>query len=402
MAPLAVRAAAGLLLAAGCRPGAAAHGALDATALIQMGQARAQARDNEETEEQLWEVPGGLPDEPGYAFTRFQNGELIEGKSKSGKWLPCIVTGRGQMNLWNIHVSDEFPGFDLPNVPASLLRRTLKPGQTDWLVDNSWLHHSGKGIKYRYTKSVGNKSIDYAPWGSLLTGTDEQDGWLRTESGFVPFEVNGVPVLVRKDREESESVALPAEFARAAERAQQAMQPKDPTPMPLNFVVGERVEFRTKRGDWFPAQVSANAGRHDIYHVVVRADEYTMYPVSNVHASRLRKISEPAVHVPQAGESPMCQKEGCLLIRVRASTGKEMFMHMSKRMRLEMLMKMACNRLKIEEGCTEQSKFRFHGKSIDPTMHLEESGLADQDVVDMNVVIISTTRDPIDRLLEGA
>jgi len=424
----------GLAVAGLSRVAASSPLTADATALFQTNQAHAQARHIEQEVE--------ASDQAGYAYERFKVGELVEGKTRSGKWVPVVITGMRPMNQWNIHVADEYPGYDLPNVPASLLRRGLNPGQADWYVDNSALQHQGKGIKYRYSKNMADKGVDYAPWGTLIVGSEEDGGWVKTADGvYLPTMVHGADVLLRKDRDTSGPVTLPISFARAAEERRLAMQPKDIVPEPLDYEVGEKVEMRTKAGEWITAQVVGNASHAHTYNVVARPNKYTVYPVSNVHASRLRKTNVPA-HVPQPGESPMCQELGCMMIRVRVdmpedaltgdATGKNRTglngtahakggangtssnrtsdddfesrvfgLNMPGKMRLEMLMRMACNKLRVEwEKCRDSATLTFNGQAVRPSDRVEELGLSGEDVVDMRLVVVKATPDPIDRLFE--
>jgi len=370
----------------------------DATVLVQR-QARARARVEEEAAEDSLTRHGAPPlVQESYAFERYKVGEMVEGRAKDGRWLPCFVTGRGATgNLWNIHVSDEFPGYDLPNVPTQMLRRPISPGMSDYYVDNSWLNHKGVGVKYRHSKNMHNKSAEYAPWASLVVGRDEGDGWLRVADGFLPMEVNGAPVLIKRERL-GKPTPMPLDFARAVEKQHQVLMPKDPTPAPLSYDIGEWVQFRSKKGEWYPAQVSGNTNLANTYHVTVRLDDgYTVYPVTYVHASRLKKTS-PEKKPVDPDANPLCQKDGCILVRVRTNSSSELFISVSKKVKTENLQRMACNRLKIGlDECQRRTKLHKNGAELDGKAHIHEAGLEDHDIVDMNVVAETA----IDQLLNA-
>eukprot|EP00928_Gymnodinium_smaydae_P052875 TRINITY_DN37007_c0_g1_i1.p1 TRINITY_DN37007_c0_g1~~TRINITY_DN37007_c0_g1_i1.p1 ORF type:complete len:369 (-),score=86.31 TRINITY_DN37007_c0_g1_i1:13-1026(-) len=68
------------------------------------------------------------------------------------------------------------------------------------LIDNSILKHKGDGIRYRLSKSDGDK--DSAPeavakWGSVVMGIDLGDGWLQVDDRFLPFTAKGKRTIVR-------------------------------------------------------------------------------------------------------------------------------------------------------------------------------------------------------------
>jgi len=347
--------------------------AVDATALFQLKQAQALDEQREKHDEQgsQWEVPGGLPDEVGYAPEDFEQGETIEAKAKSGQWLPCVVRHRSHGDLWDLHVSDEFPGFDLPAVPAQLLRRRLGPNQTDWYVDNTQLNHKGHGIMYRRSKNLKDSSEAIAPWNTLVVGSDEEDGWLKTSQGYLPMHVKGVPVLSRRERPEDSSVAISQEASTS-----------EPT---LTFEDSEKVQFRTKSGEWYPAEVIAPGKYPNTYSVVVQPVLSSLFPVSDVHASRLQKTGAPK-HNLVLSESLLCQKEGCLMLHLRTEAGREYLVEAAMTMQVEGIMKMACSRVHMAwESCQKQITLTHKGTKLDAAAVTSESGLRDNDVVDMKL-----------------
>eukprot|EP00929_Paragymnodinium_shiwhaense_P016614 TRINITY_DN125111_c0_g1_i1.p1 TRINITY_DN125111_c0_g1~~TRINITY_DN125111_c0_g1_i1.p1 ORF type:complete len:355 (+),score=52.08 TRINITY_DN125111_c0_g1_i1:130-1194(+) len=73
-----------------------------------------------------------------------------------------------------------------------------EPGQRfgAFVVDNTQLGAKEDGLCYRLTKKL--EDIDttlIAPWGSIVEGYDEGDGWLRVGSSYLPTEIEGKPVL---------------------------------------------------------------------------------------------------------------------------------------------------------------------------------------------------------------
>jgi len=355
----------------------------DALALFQLPR----AKDNNEGEDAVeveWELPGGLP--PGsYAFEKYSIGELVEGRAKDGGWVPCIVTGPGSVGgLYNLHVSEDFPGFDLPNVPSGLLRRPLVNGNQDFYVDNSKLQHQGHGLRYRHTKDMSDKSEEYAPWGSLVVGHDDDDGWVKTSAGYLPYVVHGIQVLERRERAGTNTFPVFERFVEALKANYSTPAPldefKEPEPE-LKFEMGEHGEFRTKGGDFFPMQVTSPGSLPGTYNIAVRPNDYTVYPVTNVDIRRLRKNLE---RVPKEGEAPACRKEGCFIVRVRNEMGREFLLQVSKHGKLDMLMKMVCNRMQINwDTCQTDYVFQNKGEHLNPLTPVRESNLQDQTTVEM-------------------
>merc|ERR1740121_2619270 len=86
-------------------------------------------------------------------------------------------------------------------------------GKTDWLVDNSRLGTVRGGLAYRHSKNLDDKNYSAGedggpPWGSVVAGVDEGDGWLKLgPECFLPIEVNGIRVLTRMDASAQEAGA---------------------------------------------------------------------------------------------------------------------------------------------------------------------------------------------------
>jgi len=70
---------------------------------------------------------------------------------------------------------------------------------SDYLVDNSHLQVATKGVPFRFSKDTKQRDLrTIAFWGSMISGVDEGDGWLRVGDCYLPMEVNGKPVIFRK------------------------------------------------------------------------------------------------------------------------------------------------------------------------------------------------------------
>jgi len=73
----------------------------------------------------------------------------------------------------------------------------IKPGASLYILDNSIFQAKTHGIHFR-TEKIFDKRSDakhIAPWGSVVTGTDEGDGWLRVHQHYLPMKMNGVSVV---------------------------------------------------------------------------------------------------------------------------------------------------------------------------------------------------------------
>jgi hypothetical protein len=71
-----------------------------------------------------------------------------------------------------------------------------QPAQA-YLVDNSAVTGtSSLGLGYRNSTNV--EDIDWgecAPWGSIVHGVDQKDGWVRVGNRFLPMQLYGITVL---------------------------------------------------------------------------------------------------------------------------------------------------------------------------------------------------------------
>jgi hypothetical protein len=62
------------------------------------------------------------------------------------------------------------------------VRVLVDEGENQFRADNSILHATTKGVGYRKSKDLHNKDAGRAlPWGEMIVGIDEEDGWVRCE-----------------------------------------------------------------------------------------------------------------------------------------------------------------------------------------------------------------------------
>mmetsp|Transcript_36039 Transcript_36039/g.67108 ORF Transcript_36039/g.67108 Transcript_36039/m.67108 type:complete len:339 (-) Transcript_36039:45-1061(-) len=69
--------------------------------------------------------------------------------------------------------------------------------EKQYVVDNTHLQASTPGLGYRRTRSHMDRADGnaLAPWGTIVRGIDERNGWLRVGSQFLPMSLEGVAVL---------------------------------------------------------------------------------------------------------------------------------------------------------------------------------------------------------------
>mmetsp|Transcript_32070 Transcript_32070/g.70145 ORF Transcript_32070/g.70145 Transcript_32070/m.70145 type:complete len:854 (-) Transcript_32070:48-2609(-) len=75
------------------------------------------------------------------------------------------------------------------------------PVPKEYVVENSALGTAiptlmSKGLPYSNNKSLTNKEVTVAEWGSKVVGVDQGDGWLRAGDRFIPIIVMGKRVLM--------------------------------------------------------------------------------------------------------------------------------------------------------------------------------------------------------------
>jgi hypothetical protein len=66
-------------------------------------------------------------------------------------------------------------------------------------VDNRLLQAKTVGLGFRFAKQAHNlDKTSTAAWGSVISGVDEGDGWVRVGEKYLPMEVKGKQVLFAK------------------------------------------------------------------------------------------------------------------------------------------------------------------------------------------------------------
>mmetsp|Transcript_77171 Transcript_77171/g.174560 ORF Transcript_77171/g.174560 Transcript_77171/m.174560 type:complete len:365 (+) Transcript_77171:65-1159(+) len=310
-----------------------------------------------------------------WAPIKYNAGERLECQSKDGTWTPCQVSGScPTFGQFNVHIADDFPGYDLQCFPSEFMRRKLSPGDSDFLIDNSQLQHKGPGLKYRFSKNLSHVGGEYAPWNSLVIGEQPEDGWIRVDRGYyLPIEVNGRTVVVQQDRKQS-PLAL-----------EQALT-SGPVPA---FASGEHAEFRTASGDWFPCNVLYPGSRPHTYQIDVTpsTDLRAVYPVVDAHAQRMRKTMAPIRLEKKKEGSSICQKGSCLLLRMKRQSGTEFFVQVAKSAKVEDAMRTACRRMQKDwPTCQNEATFMHKGQALNPEAPMADSGLDDQVVITVDEV----------------
>jgi hypothetical protein len=70
-----------------------------------------------------------------------------------------------------------------------------QPAQA-YLVDNSAVKGPPLGLGYRNSTNVEDTDWgECAPWGSIVHGVDQKDGWVRVGNRFLPMQLYGITVL---------------------------------------------------------------------------------------------------------------------------------------------------------------------------------------------------------------
>eukprot|EP00929_Paragymnodinium_shiwhaense_P045860 TRINITY_DN23383_c0_g1_i1.p1 TRINITY_DN23383_c0_g1~~TRINITY_DN23383_c0_g1_i1.p1 ORF type:complete len:393 (-),score=94.44 TRINITY_DN23383_c0_g1_i1:132-1310(-) len=69
--------------------------------------------------------------------------------------------------------------------------------QGQYLVDNSLLKSSSGGLTYRLSKELRDVDKEhYELYGTIISGVNEGDDWLRVGGLYLPMKINGTPVMV--------------------------------------------------------------------------------------------------------------------------------------------------------------------------------------------------------------
>jgi len=77
----------------------------------------------------------------------------------------------------------------------------------EYVVDNSVLQSDAPGVAYRLSRNMDHKdpregSLGGPPFGTIVTGVDLGDGWLKVGERFLPMEIDGMRVLFERREEE--------------------------------------------------------------------------------------------------------------------------------------------------------------------------------------------------------
>lgn len=339
--------------------------------------------------ESALELLGHGADGPGYAFEEFDEGLIVEGKTLKGSWVPCLVKKLHMPErAWDVHVIDKVPGYDLPGVPAHLLRKRLAAQESDWHVDNGELQRNSFGLAYRNSKNLNDKQkTSYAPFDSLVVGSDEGDGWLKVSQGYLPMKVDDKTVLSerpRKERPAPFSVEARDWYIKEEEQrrlAAYAKEAKKPLP-PQQYAKNEQVGFRNEHGGWATAQVLGHGLLPNTYNLLVGPSNSQRYLQFTVPYFRMQKTGPPA-HTPVEGEPKICQKQGCIVLKLRMESGKEYKVKAVQGLRIAILMRAACARLgEAWESCQTRISLSHDGRTLSPSWRTYEAGLTKDSVVD--------------------
>mmetsp|Transcript_105471 Transcript_105471/g.264091 ORF Transcript_105471/g.264091 Transcript_105471/m.264091 type:complete len:487 (+) Transcript_105471:151-1611(+) len=81
-------------------------------------------------------------------------------------------------------------------------RHGVDPLTKTYLVDNSLVNSTTKGLSFRLSKELQSKDgNNLVVWGTLVRGTDEGDGWVKVGDRYLPQHVGGVSVLSIQDND---------------------------------------------------------------------------------------------------------------------------------------------------------------------------------------------------------
>lgn len=90
----------------------------------------------------------------------------------------------------------------LPAAPAKVAAATAAvraAPQVAYLVDNSQIRSSAKGITFRRSPQLEDKDMTMlARWTSVVHGVDVGDSWVQVGDRFLPTQIGGVQVLFRQ------------------------------------------------------------------------------------------------------------------------------------------------------------------------------------------------------------
>ncbi len=105
-----------------------------------------------------------------------------------------LVAGREMGDGWLQTTASTFLPMVIGGVPVLILKV-----ESDFIVDNSELQTSTKGMRHRRTRRLDDlHPHGHSFWGSIVKGVNLGDGWVRLSSTglFLPTHLKGVPVVV--------------------------------------------------------------------------------------------------------------------------------------------------------------------------------------------------------------
>jgi len=76
-----------------------------------------------------------------------------------------------------------------------------------FLVKKGDLPSATQGVRYRKSKFDYDRDDAVEPWGSVVAGFDEGDGWVRVHDRFLPFSIQGQSVLEPTELQPTPNVA---------------------------------------------------------------------------------------------------------------------------------------------------------------------------------------------------
>jgi hypothetical protein len=130
--------------------------------------------------------------------------------------------------------------------------------EREYLVDNRSLRSIRQGLGYRSMKDVNMKTDEHEPWGAIVTGIAEDDGWLKVGECYLPILIDGLPVLTllqsdphRDGSNESPDMSTEATVEDLAPSAVVLEVPTLPQGVSFNRDTGRyQATIKSKTGRW--------------------------------------------------------------------------------------------------------------------------------------------------------
>eukprot|EP00415_Alexandrium_ostenfeldii_P003149 UN3149 len=124
---------------------------------------------------------------------------------------------------------------------------------------------------------------------------------------------------------------------------------------------------------------------------MVMPPENPVYPINNVGILNFRKrkvVETTPIPQTQRFEAPAtCVSGSCIPVTVKTPSGRDFILPTSKKNKVEMLMKMVCNKVRIPwDQCQSAQRFTHKDRELSPWTHVDVAGLEDNSVVYMEAV----------------